>query len=64
MVVRHSIVLALVLSPKGGTRTRKGIDMFDHERRDVFRVGLGFVAGATEIADALRERTDRPGTNS
>jgi hypothetical protein len=46
LVVRHPIVLALVLSPKGGTRTRKRIDMFDHERRDVYRVGLEFVAWA------------------
>jgi hypothetical protein len=42
----HSIVLALVLSPKGGTRTRKGIDMLDHERLDVYRGGLEFAAWA------------------
>lgn len=35
-----------VLSPKGGTRTRKGIDLFDHERLDVYRVSLEFVAWA------------------
>jgi hypothetical protein len=44
LVVRHSILLALVLSPRGGTRIRKGIDRFDHERRDVSRIGLEFVA--------------------
>ncbi len=46
LVVGHPIVLALVLSPKGGTRTRKGIDMSDHESLDVYWGGLEFVAWA------------------
>ena len=33
-------------SDRTRTRTRKGIDMFDHERLDVYRVGLEFVAWA------------------